>query len=120
MAQTKILIDTNTYLRLAQSIHPLLKNPFGKNEYCLYILPDLYQEYKKSPRLKTSFAWVENEDYVINRNCKLGASKKQKIEIQRAYEFILEESYVIDSTVSRVDIMCLAYGYVLNYVIVTE
>ena len=78
MAQTKILIDTNTYLRLAQSIHPLLKNPFGKNEYCLYILPDLYQEYKKSPRLKTSFAWVENEDYVINRNWEHPKSKKLK------------------------------------------
>jgi len=37
MAQTKILLDTNTYLRLAQSMHPLLGIPFGKNEFTLYI-----------------------------------------------------------------------------------
>jgi hypothetical protein len=28
MAQSKILLDTNTYLRLAQSIHPLLKRAY--------------------------------------------------------------------------------------------
>jgi hypothetical protein len=36
MAQTKILIDTNSYFRLAQNLHPLLKTPFGKAEYTIY------------------------------------------------------------------------------------
>ena len=37
MPQSKILVDTNAYLRLAKTIRPLLFMPFGDNEYCLYI-----------------------------------------------------------------------------------
>ncbi len=46
MAQSKILVDTNAYLRLAKTIRPLLFMPFGENEYCLYILPELNEELK--------------------------------------------------------------------------
>ena len=41
MSQSKVLVDTNSYLRLARSIHPLLFQTFGNEEYCLYVLPDL-------------------------------------------------------------------------------
>jgi len=44
MPQSKILIDTNTYIRLAQSIRPLLFMPFGESEYCLHILQELNDE----------------------------------------------------------------------------
>lgn len=44
MTQSKILVDTNAYLRLAKTIRPLLFNPFGDNGYCLYILPELNTE----------------------------------------------------------------------------
>ena len=44
MAQSKILVDTNTYLKLAKTIRPLLFAPFGDDENCLYILPELNDE----------------------------------------------------------------------------
>jgi hypothetical protein len=69
MPQYKILVDTNVYLRLAQSIHPLLKNPFGDKKYCLYVLPDLSTEYNKNSRLKDSFPWFKSDEYFTNRDC---------------------------------------------------
>src|SRR5690606_4044435 len=44
VAQRKILVDTNSYLRLAQSIHPLLFSEFGPNACCLYVLKELDDE----------------------------------------------------------------------------
>ena len=44
MPQSKILVDTNSYLRLAKSIRPLLFVPFGDKEYCLYILSELNEK----------------------------------------------------------------------------
>jgi hypothetical protein len=41
MAQSKILVDTNVYLRLAQSVKPLLFVPFGDKQFCLYVIPEL-------------------------------------------------------------------------------
>jgi len=120
MAQHKILVDTNAYLRLAQSLHPLLNNPFGRKHYCLYVLPELEGEYFKNPRLRTSFSWVEQEEYRENRKAKWYLSREQRVSIQRSYEFILMESYETKSTASRVDILCLAYGFALGIPVVTD
>ena len=54
MPQTKILLDTNTYLRLAQSIHPLLGNPCGKENYTLYIHKEIDIELKEAAGYKLS------------------------------------------------------------------
>ena len=62
MTQSKILIDTNAYLRLAKTIRPLLFNPFGDNGYCLYILPELNAELTNN-RLVTKFYWIEEDEY---------------------------------------------------------
>ena len=37
MAQQKLLLDSNAYLRLARSIHPLLFVEFGEDRTCLYL-----------------------------------------------------------------------------------
>jgi hypothetical protein len=66
MPQSKILIDTNTYIRLAQSIRPLLFMPFGDSEYCLYILQELNDELSNR-RLKSKFPWVDEGEYEENR-----------------------------------------------------
>ena len=34
-AQAKILLDSNSYFRLAREIHPLLFQEFGDKNYCL-------------------------------------------------------------------------------------
>lgn len=44
MAQAKYLIDTNSYLRLARSIRPLLGATFGAKPTCLYVIPELNVE----------------------------------------------------------------------------
>ena len=63
MAQSKILVDTNTYLRLAQSIDPLLYVPFGTSDYCLYVIPEMNVELR-SRHLRTRFPWVDQADFV--------------------------------------------------------
>ena len=63
MPQLKILIDTCSYIRLAKNIHPLLNQPFGKNNYCLYIIKDFQKEYSQSSRLQSKFNWIEDEEY---------------------------------------------------------
>ena len=37
MPQRKLLLDTNAYLRLARSVHPLLFSDFGEDRICLYL-----------------------------------------------------------------------------------
>ena len=55
MAQKKIIVDSNSYFRLAQNIHPLLCQPFGNDQLTLYIHADLNNEFRRSPRLKNKF-----------------------------------------------------------------
>ena len=77
MPQSKILIDTNTYIRLAQSIRPLLFMPFGESEYCLYILQELNDELSNR-RLKSKFPWVDEGEYEENRNTFLPLEENRK------------------------------------------
>lgn len=56
MTESSILLDSNTYFRLAQSIRPLLNIRFGDENNCLYVLKELQDEYEKNPRLKNSFS----------------------------------------------------------------
>ena len=55
MAQRKLLLDSNAYLRLAQSIHPLLFVEFGEDRTCLYLTEDFEREFARSRRLGTKF-----------------------------------------------------------------
>ncbi len=83
MAQSKILVDTNSYLRLAQSVKPLLFVPFGNNEYCLYVIPELEQQH-----LGNKFPWVNDPEDSQDRQHYPSISKKQKTAIQETYEFV--------------------------------
>jgi len=105
---------------LAQSIHPLLSVPFGKEKNCLYVLPDVEKEWNYQPRLKTKFCWVMDEQYIENRKGKIVTSKKQKTDIERAFEFMKPTALSIEKTPSDVDIRYCAYGYVLKYPVVTD
>jgi len=90
MPLNRILVDSNAYFRLAQSIHPLLNVVFGKQCYCLYCLKELQDEYNRNPRLVNSFSWVNDPEYVKNRSHLLKIKREEKPEIRRAYEFILD------------------------------
>ena len=48
---TLVLLDTNTYLRLAKRIRPLLGVKFGQKDYVLTVLKDVEDEVRRSPKL---------------------------------------------------------------------
>jgi len=108
MPQTKILLDTNTYLRLAQSIHPLLGNSFGKEKYTLYIHKEIDIELKRSSRLQTKFYWIEQEQYKNNRKKRLVISKQKQAIIDDTYEHIWQYQKDFGLNLSREDIYCIA------------
>ncbi len=120
MPQTKILIDSNVYFRLAQSIHPLLQVEFGKEKYCLYVINDLQTEYDNNSRLRNAFSWVNDSEYRKNRACELNVSRKKRKEIEQAFEFIRSHARDAQLGTSNVDIRALAHAYILDIPIVTD
>lgn len=119
MAQSKILVDTNAYLRLAKTIRPLLFAPFGDNPYCLYILPELNKELQ-SQRLQTAFYWVNEDEFVKNRAHFPAIGKKQKAAIELAFGYIWEHVQTELPGPSRVDALYIAYALELNVPVVTD
>ncbi len=120
MGQSKILLDSNTYFRLAKDIHPLLDTTFGTENYCLYVLKELDGEFYRSRRLQSKFAWVEDEEFRSNRKKRLTISRKDKNAIRLAVEFIQREGIDQGFGISQVDSLCLAYGHVLSLPVITD
>ena len=120
MPQSRILVDTNVYFRLAQSIHPLLGEEFGTKKYCLYCIKELQDEYNRSPRLKNTFSWVNDPEYVKNRAHLLKITREEKLEIKRAYDFIYDYARNFHPGVSKIDVLCLAHAEQLRIPIVTD
>lgn len=120
MAQKKTLVDSNSYFRLAKSIHPLLFQEFGEEKYCLYVLKELDEEYGKSPRLKSKFPWVNDEEFSDNRKHYLTIGRAQKREIQDAFDYIWDYVQTENKGPSRIDTLYLAHAYVLGIILVTD
>jgi predicted nucleic acid-binding protein len=120
MKQSKILLDTCSYLRLAKNIYPLLKQIFGDNNFCLYITKEFQKEYEKSSRLQNKFEWVNTPEFVENRNKPINISKKERKEIEKTFEFLLYEDFEGSENISKTDLFCLSYAYVLKIPIVTD
>lgn len=120
MEQSRILVDSNAYFRLAQSIHPLLGREFGSKKYCLYCIKELQIEYNRNPRLQNSFSWVNDPEYLKNRNHILKTTKEEIQEIKRANDFIYDYAHSVYPGVSKIDAFCLAYAEQLRIPIVTD
>src|SRR5664280_3126901 len=120
MTQCRMLVDSNAYFRLAQSIRPLLNVVFGKKQYCLYVIKELQDEYNQSPRLINAFSWVNDPEYTENRSHLLKITKEEKPEIRRAYDFIRDYVRNVHPGVSRVDVLCLAHAEQLRIPVVTD
>lgn len=119
MSQSKILVDTNAYLRLAKTIHPLLFVPFGENEYCLYIIPELNNELIHH-RLLSKFPWTSEEDYQENRKLLLKLSKKQQKAIANTFDYVWDHAKSETLGTSKVDVKYIAYAIELEIPIVTD
>jgi len=120
VAQTKILLDSNSYFRLAKSIHPLLFEAFGEEAYTLYVLPELEKEYAKTPRLHCKFPWVLEPEFQNNRSKRLSLSKQQKNELPTVYEILWDYVQTELPGPSRVDVTVLSYAYILGIPVVTD
>ncbi len=118
MPQTKILVDSCSYFRLAQNIHPLLSVAFGQAAYTLYAHPALSEEFSRASRLQTRFEWFTAAEYVENRSRSLQLGKKEKAAIKTTFEFMWPE--VADRGPSKVDIWILATAYELQLTMVTD
>ena len=118
--QSRILVDSNVYFRLAQFVHPLLGVEFGKKRYCLYIIDGFEYEYFNSTRLKTSFSWVQSEEYSENRTQSVNRSRAEKKEIDFNLEYLKETAREKELTTSPVDTEALVIALVLNIPVVTD
>ena len=110
MSRCRILVDSNVCFRLAQSIHPLLNVVFGDKQYCLYVIKELQIEYNRNPRLKNTFSWVNDPEYIANRSHVLDVTREEKPEIMRAYDFMLDYVRSVHPGVSKIDVLCLAHA----------
>ena len=119
MPQSKILVDTNAYLRLAKTIRPLLSSPFGDDEYCLYILPELNQELGNH-KLQSKFHWVNEEEFVDNRKHFPSIGKKQLKSIQQTFEYLWDHVQTELPGPSKVDALYIGYALELNIPVVTD
>ncbi len=119
MSHAKILVDTNAYLRLAKTIRPLLFSPFGNNEYCLYILPELNAELSNR-NLKSKFHWVDEPEYTENRKHFPSISRAQKRSIQQTFDYLWDYVQTDLPGPSRTDTLYIAYALELAIPLVTD
>lgn len=119
-----ILLDSNAYLRLANSIHPLLGQRFGQSEQelnVLRVIEKLDLEYAKSQRLKYKFHWVKDTPYSENRQKeRLRIAPKQQKEVDQAVTFILATEKESEFSISLVDAQALAVGFVKKCPVVSD
>jgi len=120
VAQSKILLDSNSYFRLAKSLHPLLFQEFGNEKYCLYVLKELQEEYDRQPRLQAKFPWVDDPEIHANRSKSITLSKKQKNQIPCVCDHIWDYVLTVLPGPSRVDVTILSHAYVLGIPVVTD
>ena len=120
MAQRKLLLDSCVYLRIAQSIHPLLGEEFGEDRICLYVISEFEGEYKRSQRLKTKFPWVAEEKYAQNRKQCIILSRRQRAALPQATGYFEDFAFDHDLTPSPVDLCALAHAYLAEVELVTD
>ncbi|MCW1886717.1 hypothetical protein OKA04_18405 [Luteolibacter flavescens] len=120
MAQTKVLLDTNSYLRLAFNLHPLLFVPFGDEAYTLYVHPDLRAECDREPRLRNKFDWVRLPKFEENRKRPLQLSNAQKKAIAENFDFMWGHVAAEGLSPSPVDTRILATALELEIHVVTD
>ncbi len=114
-------LDTNAYFRLADVLHPLLKLTFGQPPARLRAILDAHDELKRSARLITYFPWALDQKFCEDRKSSFPrVSVAIKKQIVSARDYLLEEARRNGFVVSHTDMFVLAYGLVLNQVVVSD
>jgi hypothetical protein len=120
MPTKRILLDSNAYLRLANSFHPLLHEPFGKDQYTLYLILEFQKEFDKNPRLANKFGWVNQTEYLENRKHRIRVTRAQRGQINLIYSYLWPHNIGEGLGASRIDVRALAYGDALEIPVVTD
>jgi len=126
---TLVLLDTNTYLRLAKRIRPLLGVKFGQKDYVLTVLRDVEDEVRRNRSLRSKFPWFDDEVFGDERDAaRVPLSAEQKEQLKN-FQSVLQGFVLTDldryTTAGRhppseTDCKVLAFGEVKKAVVVTD
>jgi hypothetical protein len=117
-----VLLDSNAYFRLGNSIRPLLQQSFGPAPACsLYVLAELDDEYASSVRLRHKFEWVSHAEYRQDRKAKRYELRgEDRTRALNAFSFLLAYADEHEINLSREDLKALAVGFVKGIPVVTD
>ena len=126
---TEVLLDTNTYLRLAKRIRPAVGRQFGQVPYIVVILKAVEEEVHRNPKLQFKNPWFDEPEFARQRMAKqtrLSAAEKQEMKL---VQDVLIGTVQLDvdkytshgrSPPGATDCWLLAYGQVKGAVVVTD
>ena len=126
---TLVLLDTNTYLRLAKRIRPLLGVRFGQKDYVLTVLKDVEDEVRRNRTLRFRFPWFDDEAFGTERDAaqiRLTAAEKTALDnarsVLRGHVLADLDRYTTGGRQPPSDTDCrvLAFGQVRDAIVVTD
>lgn len=125
---TQVLLDTNTYLRLAKRIRPAVGREFEQVPYVLVILKAVEDEVYRSARLRFLNPWFDEPEFAEERLAKqtrLNAAEKQDLKLVQDVLLGTVQLDVAKYTTGRsppgaTDCWLLAYGQVKGAIVVTD
>jgi predicted nuclease of predicted toxin-antitoxin system len=125
---TQVLLDTNTYLRLAKRIRPAVGREFGQVPYVLVILKAVEDEVHRSARLRFLNPWFDEPEFAQERMAKqvqLSAAEKKDLKLVQDVLLGTVHLDVAKYTTGRsppgaTDCWLLAYGQVKGAIVVTD
>jgi hypothetical protein len=118
----KILLDSNSYFRLADNLYPLMSRPFGsKPEYRLLLLAGTVHEYQYEVRLRSKFSWVSSARHEEDRKAGMvRIPETKKRDIRTSGDFMRSTCNELRLGCSPFDIECLVTAYELGMILVTD
>lgn len=126
---TLVLLDTNTYLRLAKRVRPFVGLEFGQVPYVLTILKVTEDEVQRNPHLQFRNPWFDQTEYAQERMAKqVRLTAVEKAQIEAAQSVLLGWARMdLDRFTSygrsppgEADCWLLAFGQVRPAVVVTD
>lgn len=126
---TLVLLDTNTYLRLAKRVRPAIGVTFGQKGYVLTILKAVEDEVHRNPRLRHRYPWFDDAEFANERMAKqvrLSADERSSIEAVQSvlHAAVLEDADKFTSggrsPPGMTDCWLLAFGQVRSAIVATD
>lgn len=124
-----VLLDTNSYLRLAKRVRPVVGIQFGQLDYVLTVHKITEDEVHREPRLRFLFPWFDKAEYASERMGKqIRVSVAERAQVAAA-QSVLRASVLEDPLRFMVgkrqppspnDCFLLAIGQVKPAIVVTD